>query len=279
MKDVPSDLKNNMNMMYKLAKKFKPDIIVSDFEFYANLLSHLLRIPLISIDNMHVLTEAKYSSPNKYIKDRIFSEAVVHAFIQKADRTLIYSYFYPELKNEDTKYVNPIIRDEIINLKSTVGNHILVYQTSDSNSQLIELLKNNPDKKFIIYGFHVDKKEDNLLFRKFNEKQLYEDFRSANCVITNGGFSFITEALQLEKPILSIPVNKQFEQILNAIYLDRLGYGEHHDIITQDILDEFLKNTDKYRENIRSNFNKLKNNDETLNELKKAIDEVVAENN
>ncbi len=279
MKDVPSDLKNNMNMMYKLAKKFKPDIIVSDFEFYANLLSHLLRIPLISIDNMHVLTEAKYSSPNKYIKDRIFSEAVVHAFIQKADRTLIYSYFYPELKNEDTKYVNPIIRDEIINLKSTVGNHILVYQTSDSNSQLIELLKNNPDKKFIIYGFHVDKKEDNLLFRKFNEKQLYEDFRSANCVITNGGFSFITEALQLEKPILSIPVNKQFEQILNAIYLDRLGYGEHHDIITQDILDEFLKNTDRYRENIRSNFNKLKNNDETLNELKKAIDEVVAENN
>ncbi|RAP54214.1 MAG: teichoic acid biosynthesis protein [Methanosphaera sp. rholeuAM130] len=279
MKDVPSDLKNNMNMMYKLAKKFKPDIIVSDFEFYANLLSHLLRIPLISIDNMHVLTEAKYSSPKRYLKDRIFSEAVVHAFIQKANRTLIYSYFYPELKNRDTKYVNPIIRDEIINLKSTVSNHILVYQTSDSNSQLIELLKDNPDKQFIIYGFHKDLKEDNLLFRKFSEKQLYEDFRNANCVITNGGFSLITEALQLEKPILSIPVNKQFEQILNAIYVDRLGYGEHHDDITQEILDGFLDNVEEYRKNIRSNFNKLKNNDETLKELKCAIDEVVEENN
>lgn len=279
MKDVPSDLKNNMSMMYKLAKNFKPDIIVSDFEFYANLLSHMLRIPLISIDNMHVLTEAKYSSPNKYIKDRIFSEAVVHAFIQKADRTLIYSYFYPELKNEDTRYVNPIIRDEIINLKPTVGRHILVYQTSNSNEELIQLLKDNPDKEFIIYGFNMDKREDNLLFRKFSEKQLYDDFKSAWCVITNGGFSFITEALQLEKPVLSIPVNKQFEQILNAIYIDRLGYGEHHDMINQEILDNFLANITQYRKNIRENFHKLKNNHETLNELKNAIDEVVEENN
>lgn len=279
MKDVPSDLKNNMNMMYKLARKFKPDIIVSDFEFYANLLSHLLRIPLISIDNMHVLTEAKYSSPNRYIKDRIFSEAVVHAFIQRADRTLIYSYFYPELKDTTTtKYVDPIIRDEIIQLKSSVGEHILVYQTSDSNSELIELLKNNPDRKFIIYGFHTDKREDNLLFRKFSEKQLYEDFKNAQCVITNGGFSFITEALQLEKPVLSIPVNKQFEQILNAIYLDRLGYGEHHDNITQNILDNFIANTPTYRKNIRDNFHKLQNNNQTLEELKKAIDEVVKNN-
>lgn len=279
MKDVPSDLKNNMNMMYKLARKFKPDIIVSDFEFYANLLSHLLRIPLISIDNMHVLTEAKYSSPNRYIKDRIFSEAVVHAFIQRADRTLIYSYFYPELKDTTTtKYVDPIIRDEIIQLKSSVGEHILVYQTSDSNSELIELLKNNPDRKFIIYGFHTDKREDNLLFRKFSEKQLYEDFKNAKCVITNGGFSFITEALQLEKPVLSIPVNKQFEQILNAIYLDRLGYGEHHDNITQNILDNFIANTPTYRKNIRDNFHKLQNNNQTLEELKKAIDEVVKNN-
>lgn len=279
MKDVPSDLKNNMNMMYKLAKKFKPDIIVSDFEFYANLLSHLLRIPLISIDNMHVLTEARYSSPRKYLKDRIFGEAVVHAFIQKPNRTLIYSYFYPELKNEDTKYVDPIIRDEIIQLKPKTGDHILVYQTSDSNSQLIELLKGNPDRQFIIYGFHMDKRDDNLLFRKFNEKQLYDDFKNARCIITNGGFSFITEALQLEKPILSIPVNKQFEQILNAIYVDRLGYGEHHDRITQEILDGFLEKVEEYRDNIRNNFNKLENNDETLHELKCAIDEVVEKNN
>jgi len=153
-----------------------------------------------------------------------------------------------------------------------------VYQTSNSNEELIQLLKDNHDKEFIIYGFHMDKREDNLLFRKFNEKQLYDDFKSANCVITNGGFSFITEALQLEKPVLSIPVNKQFEQILNAIYIDRLGYGEHHDNINQEILDNFLDNVEVYRKNIKDNFHKLESNDKTLHELKNAIDEVVKEN-
>lgn len=277
MKDVPSDLTHNMRIMYKLANKFKPDIVVSDFEFYANLLSHMLRIPLISIDNMHVLTEANYSASPKYSKDRLFSEAVVHAFIQKARRTLIYSYFYPKLKNpETTQYVKPIIRDSIMELKPKVGEHILVYQTSQSNEKLLELLKENSDKEFIIYGFNKDERDENLLFRKFSEDQLYEDFKDAKCVITNGGFSFITEALQLEKPVLSIPVNKQFEQILNAIYIDRLGYGKHHDKITQNILDNFLDNVEVYRKNIRDNYDKPTNNTETLEQLKNAIDEVVS---
>lgn len=277
MKDVPSDLTHNMRIMYKLANKFKPDIVVSDFEFYANLLSHMLRIPLISIDNMHVLTEANYSASPKYSKDRLFSEAVVHAFIQKARRTLIYSYFYPKLKNpETTKYVKPIIRDSIMELKPKVGEHILVYQTSQSNEKLLELLKENSDKEFIIYGFNKDERDENLLFRKFSEDQLYEDFKDAKCVITNGGFSFITEALQLEKPVLSIPVNKQFEQILNAIYIDRLGYGKHHDKITQNILDNFLDNVEVYRKNIRDNYDKPTNNTETLEQLKNAIDEIVS---
>lgn len=279
MKDVPSDLKNNINKMYKLARKFKPDLIISDFEFYANLLSHILRIPLLSIDNMHVITEAKYDSPNRYTKDKIFAEAVVHAFIQKADRTLIYSYFYPPLKNEDTtKYVYPIIRDEIFALKPRNGKHVLVYQTSDSNKQLIELLKNNPEQEFIVYGFHKDERDENVLFRSFQEEQLFNDFKDAKCVITNGGFSLITEALQLGKPVLSIPVNKQYEQILNAMFLERLGYGEHHDQINQTILDNFMKNIEVYKKNISENYHKNSDNKETLETLKETINELMYNN-
>ena len=276
MKDVPSDLKNTINKMYKLAKKFKPDLIISDFEFYANLLSHILRIPLLSIDNMHVITEAKYDSPHRYAKDKLFAEAVVHAFIQKADKTLIYSYFYPPLKNEETtRYVDPIIRDEIYALKPKVGKHVLVYQTSDSNKELIELLKNNPEQEFIVYGFHKDERDNNVLFRSFQEEQLFADFKDAKCVITNGGFSLITEALQLEKPVLSIPVNKQYEQILNAMFIERLGYGEHHDKINQKILDNFLNKTEEYRKNIQENYHKNKDNKETLEILKENINELM----
>lgn len=275
MKYAPTDLKSTVSKMYKLAKKFKPDLIISDFEFYANVLSHILKLPLISVDNMHVITEANYDTPSKYTKDKIFSEAVVHAFIQNADKTLILTYFYPELKNpETTTYTQPILRDMIYKLKPRTKDHILVYQTSDSYSYLIELLENNSDKKFIVYGFHKDEHVGNVIFKSFNENEFYTDLKDSKAVITNGGFSVITEALQLEKPILSIPVKKQFEQILNAMYLDKLGYGEHHDIINQDILDNFIEQIPVYHENIRQNYDKKKNNNEVLEAIKKCIEDV-----
>jgi len=35
----------------------------------------------------------------------------------------------------------------------------------------------------------------------------------------------MSEALFFNKPIYSIPIQNQFEQMLNGYYLERLGYG------------------------------------------------------
>ncbi len=276
MRNVPSDLVGNLNKMYRISQIFKPDLVITDFEFYANLLSHILHIPLISIDNQHILTEGSYKTPDKYAIDKFLSESVVHAFIQSPDKILIYSYFFPRLRNRNkTHYVYPIIRDKIYNLEVEVKDHILVYQTSQSNDKLFELLKNNPEHEFIIYGFDKDEVDGNLTYRKFNEDQLYEDFKDAKFVITNGGFSFITESLQLEKPVLSIPVKKQFEQILNALYIDKLGYGKYFEILTQPKLDFFLENVETYRANIQKKYHKNSDNTVTLNIIDNTIKEVL----
>ena len=39
-------------------------------------------------------------------------------------------------------------------------------------------------------------------------------------VITSAGFTLLGEAVYLHKPVLAIPVEGQFEQILNAHYVD-----------------------------------------------------------
>ena len=133
------------------------------------------------------------------------------------------------------------------------GWHILVYQTSDSNLELLDLLK-ELDEEFIVYGFHKDQKDANLTFKSFNDDEFFQDLATCRAIITNGGFTLISEALYLKKPVLSVPVKKQFEQILNAIYLDRLGYGEfHEDLEKEDVLN-FLERLDTYRDNIKKNF-------------------------
>lgn len=251
MKTLPRDLNSNLKLLYKIARDFKPRIIVSDFEFYASLLSNLLRIPLISIDNMHVITRCNIEYPDKYRAEKLKAEGVVRSFIVRPERYIIISYFCPEIKDpEKTIIYPPVLRKEIMGLKGEYGDHILVYQTSKSNEKLLKTLKSFGEK-FVIYGFDLDKKDGNLEFKSFNESEFFEDIQNSRAVITNGGFTLISEALYLKKPVLSIPVKGQFEQILNAIYLEKLGYGEFHEEINNDNLKKFLNNLSKYQENLK----------------------------
>ena len=252
MKNLPRDVKDNIKLLYNIANEFKPDIIISDFEFYSNILSKIIRVPMISIDNMHVITHTKIDVPKKYSKDKLKAEGVVRSFIVRPQKYLITSYFYPEVKNKDKVSIfPPILRDEILELNHVSADHILVYQTSTSNLKLIQILK-DIDERFIIYGFNVEKVEKNITFRKFNEDQFFSDLGSCKAVLTNGGFTLISESIYLKKPVLSIPVKGQFEQTLNAIYLERLGYGEFHEELSVDVILKFLSKLDIYNESLKS---------------------------
>jgi uncharacterized protein (TIGR00661 family) len=252
MKNLPRDVRDNIRLLYSIANEFKPDIIISDFEFYSNILSKIIRVPMISIDNMHVITHCKIDVPRKYSRDKLKAEGVVRSFIMGPQKYLITSYFYPEIKNkEKVSMYPPILREEILSLKPIKGDHILVYQTSTSNSNLFQILT-EINEKFIVYGFDMEKVEKNLTYRKFNEDQFFSDLGSCKAVLANGGFTLISESIYLKKPVLSIPVKGQFEQILNAIYLERLGYGEFHEELNVDILENFLSRLDVYYDSLKS---------------------------
>lgn len=62
-------------------------------------------------------------------------------------------------------------------------------------------------------------------FAPFSGEGFLDDLRTARAVIAGGGFSLMSEAVSLEEPMLSIPIEDQFEQDLNARYLEQLRYG------------------------------------------------------
>ena len=84
-------------------------------------------------------------------------------------------------------------------------------------------------------------------------------------MICNGGFTFISESIHLKKPIYSVPAMGNFEQTLNAFYVQKLGYGESHNFMSAKKVDEFLKRLPKYQNRL----NKIKqtNNDHIIREL------------
>ena len=72
----------------------------------------------------------------------------------------------------------------------------------------------------------------------------------AQAIIANAGFSLVTEALHLGKPYLAVPVRNQFEQIFNAFWLGRTGYGAFWEELTKERVESFLFNIPQFREKL-----------------------------
>lgn len=270
LKANPTNLKEGYNVLYKECKRIKPNIIISDFENYSSMLSKIMNIPLISLDNIHMLTQCEYDYPPNHRADMLTAKAVTKSYILRPKRHIITSFFYPPLKHPKmTALYPPVLREEIMKLEPVEGEHVLVYQTAESSINLMEELK-KLDYKFIVYGFNKDEVDENLTYRSFNEEQIFEDMRTAKAIIVNGGFTMISEAIYLKKPIYSTPAHKNFEQILNGFYVEKLGFGESHDNLDVKKIESFLDNLDKYQENL----NKVEpwDNTEILKDLDLSIE-------
>ena len=270
LKANPTNLKEGYNVLYKECKKIKPNIIISDFENYSSMLSKLMNIPLISLDNIHMLTQCEYDYPPHHRADMLTAKAVTKSYILRPKRHIITSFFYPPLKHPHmTALYPPVLREEIMKLVPEEGEHVLVYQTAESSLNLMEELK-KLDHEFIVYGFNKDEIDENLTYRAFNEDQIYEDMRTAKAIIVNGGFTMISEAIYLKKPIYSTPAHKNFEQILNGFYVEKLGFGEYHDELNVEEIESFLNNLEAYQENL----NKVEpwDNTEILKDLDLSIE-------
>jgi uncharacterized protein (TIGR00661 family) len=246
---------------FKLLLVFKPDVIITDFEPWTAWSAALLRIPIISLDNQHMIcsTAIKYPVQDwwSYIKSRL----VIFIAVPFAKARIITTFFEVRITSSEAILVGPVLRPSITRLKPTKKGPVLVYQTSDSNQELIKALKRIPEK-FVIYGFDRSDTDGNLQFRKFNETVFFTDLARSRAVIANGGFTLLTEALYLGKPVLSIPVEQQFEQLLNANYLRTLGIGSFSRRCQKEQITRFLGQQYSHWNN-------------TLPDWKKAIDKTI----
>jgi uncharacterized protein (TIGR00661 family) len=178
-------------------------------------------------------------------------KAFVRAKLPACNHYVITTFFYPPVRGKyekDTTLIPPILRRAILDARARArpGDHVLVYQTSTSDTRLLDELQSIQGAKFVVYGLRKNARYGNCTLKEFNEDGFVDDLASARAVVSNGGLSLIGEAVYLGKPVFSVPVRNQYEQILNARYLEELGYGLAADRIEADVLRLFLKETPKY---------------------------------
>ncbi len=222
----------NIAAYFDLITSFKPDAVISDFESWTYLYGKTHRLPTLSIDNMQIINRC--TLPPEVIEGHQAEFQLTKAFIKSklpfCNEYFITTFFHPAIRKERTRLFPPILRPEILTANRRAGDHLLVYTTGEGNTSFADTLRASglPCR---IYGMRRDLEEelveDNLHFRPFSENEFIDDLASSRAVIAGGGFTLMGEAVYLHKPMLAVPLARQFEQVLNARYLELEGYGRH----------------------------------------------------
>lgn len=241
---------------FDLIADFRPEVVISDFESWTYFYAKAHRLPIISIDNMQVINRCTH--PPEVLAGHEADFQLIKAFVKSklpfCDRYLITTFFFPEVRKDRTLLFPPILRPEILGARPTRGEHLLVYQTAEGNDALAEVLAASA-RECRIYGMRrgiaEDEVEGNLCYRPFSEEGFIADLASAAAVVAGGGFTLLGEAVYLGKPVLSIPVERQFEQVLNARWIQALGYGATTERLTDAaVLDAFLCRVPEYADRL-----------------------------
>ena len=83
------------------------------------------------------------------------AKAVIKPKVAGAFHYLITTFFYPPVRKERTTLHPPILRPQILAAERGQGDHLLVYQTSTSNTALPEILRGT-GRECRIYGLRRD---------------------------------------------------------------------------------------------------------------------------
>ncbi len=242
---VPQAAKSLARLRH-LVDECKIDLVITDFEPLTCNVGHKKGLPVISIDNQHCLTNAVVSYPRKYRRDAAAAKLVTRLMTPWADAYLVISFFTAPVRKRNTFLFPPVLRQEILDATAVEGDHILVYVTSPAPA-LAKLL-GSVRGRFVAYGFAREGQEGNILYKRPSLDGFFADLVSARAVVANSGFSLVTEALHLGKPYLAVPVSHQFEQVFNAYWLEKSGYGAYWDELNKECVDAFLYNLPHYRE-------------------------------
>lgn len=232
---------------------YKAEAVVSDFESWAYFYGINNQLPVISIDNMQVINRCAHDADVTGHGSQAFqiARAAVKVKLPGAYHYLVSSFFFPPVRKPRTTLVPPILRPEILASEREPGGHVLVYQTSGNNPGLVEVLKKLPST-FRVYGMGREGVEGNLAFCPFSQDGFVEDLRTARAVIAGGGYSLMSEAVHLGVPMLSVPLVGQYEQELNAHYLEKLGYGAWARELDRGVIERFLADLPRLSDALKS---------------------------
>lgn len=210
----------------------KQDVVLSDFEPWSARFAGMGHLPLIAIDNIHFSSRCKHPPEALGSLDRApaaMMAPVVENMVPNAAHYMVTTIAEAPVTAPRTTLHAPILRPEVLSLERRPGKHVVVYFNDRASAGRLFDTLGAVKADFRVYGLAGETPgslpRPNVEIARFGDGFL-RDLAGARAVLGGAGFTLMSEAIHLGKPMLAVPFGNQGEQILNANYLGLVGYGE-----------------------------------------------------
>ena len=231
-------------------------VLVTDFEPFSALAAELIGLPTVSLNRQQILTETRPRVPRAHALNAALTAGVVRHIAPRRPAHVVLPSFAPASPPRHPARVSlvpPIIRAAVGAQTPSTGEHIVVYTNHAGAAEVLGALR-GLDQPFVLFGFERTTGQDGRLrFKPPSEGGFLDALASSRGVICTAGFTLLSEALYLGKPILAAPNRGSFEQTLNALELTRAGLGEAviGRSLTREDVTGFLERTSGVRQGPR----------------------------
>lgn len=232
----------------RLFRTFQPEIVVTDFEPFAAFWARWLGVPYLSLDNQHLLTHCEVDHPAGITMDLVNAYMTIRLYYGGAKRYLITSFFEAPIRYHPTTLVAPVLRRAVYEKEVRHGNYLVAYKGAGGRNDAMRAALEACDRLPVrAYGFSKTGSRGRVTFKSTDPEEFLDDLAGCAGVIATAGHSLVCECLHFEKPMLLVPVQRQYEQIINAHYVDKLGYGVSVDRLSAGAIEAFVDNREQYR--------------------------------
>ncbi len=138
-----------------LIDSFKPDICITDLEYFTPRAAERAGIPCLTLDHQHVITLCEHDLLPDMRADFFIQGLTPKYLFRPTDHNLLISFYQPPLlpKWRDKAIIMPpILRRKVLELEPHDEGHIVVYQSNSTHSALIDFLRAATSRICHVFG-------------------------------------------------------------------------------------------------------------------------------
>jgi uncharacterized protein (TIGR00661 family) len=222
----------------------QPDLAITDLEPIVPRAAERCGLPYLSIDHQHFIVVGDLSELSTEIKLHVaFLTQVLNWFYTGQEETVVSSFYRTKIRPDAGKVrqVGTLLRREVLEATPTEGPHVLAYLRRFGSRHALESL-DRCGLPVRVYGLGRQPSRGNLTFCDVDPLSFVDDLASCRALISTAGNQLVGEALYLGKPVLAMPEEGNYEQHINAHYLEESGSGTTvpYELITPSAVRGFL---------------------------------------